>query len=264
MTPDIQIRTRIMAVVFAVLATCAVARAQSVDPTFNPGVSGYVYALAVQADGKIMVGGTFYKLGGGGTGTTTRNSLGRLNTDGSVDMTFDPDVYYSALSEATVGALALQADGKILVGGSFTGLGGQPGLYNPRHLPRKNIARLNADGSFDTSFDPGAGGTAFGGVTALVVQADGKIVVGGGFTALGGGGAGTTTRNYIGRLNADGTLDTDFNPGANGNVTALAVQADSRSIIQTFCDSVLGFSISLGAIQKVLDRVSRAIEPAFL
>ena len=63
-------------------------------------------------------------------------------------------------------------------------------------------------------FDPGANGT----VRALAVQADGKILVGGAFTTLGGGGTGTTTRNYIGRLNADGSLDTSFNPGANSFV----------------------------------------------
>ena len=76
---------------------------------------------------------------------------------------------------------------------------------------RNYIGRLNADGSLDTSFDPGANGN----VVALAVQADGKILVGGALTTLGGGGTGTTTRNYIGRLNADGSLDTSFDPGAS-------------------------------------------------
>ena len=84
----------------------------------------------------------------------------------------------------------MQADGKILVGGYFTTLGGQP---------RTNIARLNANGTVDSGFNPGAGGD-YARCVALAVQADGKILVGGYFTTLGG-----QARNYIGRLNADGT-----------------------------------------------------------
>ena len=108
---------------------------------------------------------------------------------------------------AYVLALAVQADGKILVGGDFTTLGGG----GTGTTTRNQIGRLNADGSLDTSFDPGADGD----VSALAVQADGKILVGGPFTTLGGGGTGTTTRNHIGRLtNTDAalqnlTVDTD-------------------------------------------------------
>ena len=76
---------------------------------------------------------------------------------------------------------------------------------------RNRIGRLNADGSLDTSFDPGANSYVY----ALAVQADGKILVSGDFITLGGGGLGTTVRYYIGRLNADGSLDMSFDPGAN-------------------------------------------------
>jgi hypothetical protein len=86
-------------------------------------------------------------------------------------------------------SLALQADGKILVVGDFTTLGGQSRNY---------IGRLNADGTLDTSFNPGAGGT-YPDVTSLAVQADGKILVGGYFTTLGG-----HSRNNIGRLENTG------------------------------------------------------------
>jgi uncharacterized delta-60 repeat protein len=189
----------------------------SLDTSFNPGANWSVYALSVQADGKIVVGGNFTTLGGGGTGTTTRNGIGRLNADGSLDTSFNPG------ANNPVFALAVQADGKILVGGLFTTLGGG-GMGT---TTRNQIGRLNADGSLDTSFNPGANSD----VWALAVQADGKILVGGGFTTLGGGGTGTTTRNYIGRLNADGSLDTSFNPGANGAVYALAVQADGKILV---------------------------------
>jgi uncharacterized delta-60 repeat protein len=191
------------------LGTAAVAHAQSLDTSFNPGANNEVRALAVQADGKILVGGDFTALGGGGTGTTTRNFLGRLNADGSLDTGFNPG------ANGAVYALAVQADGKILVGGIFTGLGGSPSTgFNPRN----RIGRLNPDGSLDTSFNPGADGSVF----ALVVQADGKILVGGDFATLGG-----APRYSIGRLGANGAPDS-FNPGANDKIWAVAVQADGK------------------------------------
>ncbi|MGB8647349.1 MAG: Ig-like domain repeat protein, partial [Anaerolineae bacterium] len=151
----------------------------SLDTTFNPGANNTVNALAVQADGKILVGGNFTMLGGGGTGTTTRNDIGRLNADGSLDTTFNPG------ADNSVSTLAVQADGKILVGGNFVTLGGQTRNY---------IGRLNADGSLDATFNPGADNT----VIALAVQADGKILVIGTFGTLGG-----QARTAFGRLTAD-------------------------------------------------------------
>src|SRR5712692_3876911 len=184
----------------------------TLDNAFDPGANGEVNALAIQADGKILVAGNFTTLGGGGTGTTLRNHLGRLNPDGTLDITFTRGANRAVL------ALALQADGKILIGGDFTKLAGSPAIA------RSRIARFNADGTADISFDPGANRT----VRSLAVQLDGKILVGGDFTALGGGGTGTTTRKRIGRLNPDGTLDITFNPGAGGSVRALALQRDGK------------------------------------
>jgi uncharacterized delta-60 repeat protein len=89
--------------------------------------------------------------------------------------------------------------------------------------PREGLGRLNADGTLDTTFgNPGADGT----VRALVLQPDGRIVVGGSFETLGG-----PPRNYIGRLNADGSIDTTFNPGANDPVNTLAIQTDGRIVV---------------------------------
>ena len=168
---------------------------------FDPGANNSVLALAEQADGKILVGGFFTMLGGGGTGTTARSSIGRLNADGTLDTSFDPG------AGSIVHTLAVQADGKILVGGVFTTLGGG----GTGTTTRNRIGRLNADGTLDTSFDPGASSA----VDALAVQADGKILAGGAFTMLGGGGTGTTARNSIGRLtNTDSAfqkLATDTN-----------------------------------------------------
>jgi uncharacterized delta-60 repeat protein len=151
----------------------------------------------VQADGKIVVGGEFSMLGG-----APRNSIGRLDADGSLDTTFDPGDEF-----AVFWIFAVQADGKIVVGGEFSMLGG---------VARDSIGRLNADGSVDTSFDLGANSP----VLTLALQTDGKIVVGGTFSMLGG-----AARSAIGRLSAapqqsiagdnDGCQTTATLPGAN-------------------------------------------------
>ncbi len=173
--------------------------------TFNPGANDDVNTLAVQPDGKILVGGAFSTLGG-----QTRIGIGRLNTNGTVDTTFNPGV------DRPVSTLAVQADGKILVGGYFTMLGGQPRNY---------IGRLNTNGTVDTAFNPGAND----GVVSIAVQADGEILVGGEFTSLGG-----ETRNRIARLNSDGTLDLIFHPRVEGSsvvipgVYSLALQTDGK------------------------------------
>jgi len=171
---------------------------------FNPGAEGQgpVLALAVQADGKIVVGGGFTRLGG-----QARDGIGRLNPDGTLDFAFDPG------TDNWVSSLVVQADGKILLGGSFGTVAGQP---------RSRIARLNADGTLDASFNPGANGE----VRSLVVQSDGKILVGGNFSTLAG-----QPRHCLGRLNADGTLDNSFNPDADGGVYSLAVQADGKIVV---------------------------------
>jgi uncharacterized delta-60 repeat protein len=113
--------------------------------------------------------------------------------------------------------LAVQPDEGILVGGVFTTLGGQP---------RSNLGRLNADGTLDSTFNPGAVGDNFAAVDSLAVQSDGRILVGGEFTTLGG-----QPRNNLGRLNADGTLDSTFDPGVGGLVYNLALQTDGKILV---------------------------------
>lgn len=120
---------------------------------------------------------------------------------------------YNLGANGTIYALAQQSDGKIVVGGAFTTLGG---------LKRSNIGRLNADGSLDTAFNPGADGVIY----ALAVQTDDKIVVGGNFDNLAG-----AARSKIARLNPDGTLDSSFNPVANEYVTILLIQPDGKILV---------------------------------
>ena len=187
----------------------------SVDTSFNPGASGIVAALVVQADGKILVGGAFTTLGGGGTGTTPRTNLGRLNTDGSVDVSFRVDAI-----GAGVYALGVLRDGRIVVGGDFTALGGGTAAVS-----RRNLGRIESDGTVDAGFNPGTDGE----IDAMAVQPDGRVLVGGEFTKLGGGA--TTARSFVGRINVDGSLDAAFNPAPNEPVYALALQPDGRIVI---------------------------------
>ena len=198
-----------------------------------------MYSLAVQADGKILVGGEFTTLGG-----QTRNYIGRLNADGTLDSELqsggehpcvirwrcrrtgrfwwaafhhagraDAQLHWPAECGRDAGQ-RLQSGGEQCVcirwrcrrtgrfwwAAYFTTLGGQPRNY---------IARLNAGRDAGHRLQSG-GGLCY--VYSLAVQADGKILVGGNFTTLGG-----QPRNHIGRLNADGTLDSGFNPGANSD-----------------------------------------------
>jgi uncharacterized delta-60 repeat protein len=174
----------------------------NLDTDFHSSAGDYVYSMAVQADGKILVGGPFFTLAG-----QARECLGRVNADGSLDTGFSP------AADNSVFSLAVQSDGKILAGGGFTTLGGATRSY---------IARLNPGGTAESSFNPGANNAVY----CLALQTDGKILVGGAFTTLGG-----QARSCIGRLNANGTLDTTFNPGADNTVYSLAIQADNKIVV---------------------------------
>jgi len=195
----------------------------SLDMAFDPKAGGFVSCVAVQRDGKILMGGEFQTLQPNGAASATpRKFIARLNTDGSLDTAFDPK---AGGSGNYVECLAVQADGKILLGGQFGTL--QPnGAANP--TTRLQIARLNPDGSLDTDFNPKANGP----VECIAVQENGQILLGGSFTSLQpNGAAAATARQYVARVNADGSLDAGFDPKANKNVTSLAVQADGKVLI---------------------------------
>ena len=85
-------------------------------------------------------------------------------------------------------------------------------------------------------FDPNANGV----IHVVVVQPDGKILIGGDFTTLSPNGGAAVTRNRIARLNADGTLDTAFDPNANGTVFSIALQADGKILAGGFFTSIGG------------------------
>ena len=177
----------------------------TLDTGFDPNVNSSVFSITVQSDGKILVGGFFTSVGG-----TTRNYLARLNTNGTLDAGFNPN------PSNAIYRIIVQPDGKILVGGNFTTVGG---------VARNRVARLNADGTLDTGFvDPNVNGVVNS--NSMTTQPDGKILIGGAFTTVG-----STVRNRIARLNADGTLDTGFDPGAGNTVSSIIVQSDGRILV---------------------------------
>jgi uncharacterized delta-60 repeat protein len=191
----------------------------TLDASFNPGAGAdeEVDALALQSNGKVVIGGRFTHYNG-----TSRNHIARANADGSLDASFDPGT--GTGPDTVVYAVALQSDGKILIGGDFT-------MYNG--FPRYGIARLNANGSLDTTFDPGDG--VRGNVLTMAVQPDGRILIAGWFDQYDG-----TDRANVARLNANGSLDTSFDPGQgpDDRVHALTLQADGKLLIGGYFNAV--------------------------
>jgi len=149
----------------------------TLDTGFNPAPSSWVSNVALQPDGKILVGGSFSAVGG-----QPRAHIARLNSSGTADLSFNPGMDYLPCS------LALQADGRIVVGGVFSTLGGQP---------RSNLGRLNADGTLDPSLNQGTDPSFNGTVYSAAVQTDGKILVAGNFATLAG-----QPRSRLGRFNS--------------------------------------------------------------
>ncbi len=156
------------------------------DSAFKPAPNGQVSAIALQPDGKVVVAGAFTSIGG-----RACNYIGRLNSDGTLDTNFN-----ATTARGSIFCLLVQPDGKILAGGIFSSLDGQP---------RTKLGRLNSDGSLDVSFNPQPDNHNSWGIRSLLLQTDGKILVGGDFVTMAG-----TNRPSIARLNSDGTLDLTF------------------------------------------------------
>ena len=195
-----------LTVMLFVLMAAAV-RGQSALDGFDPNANGNVRVVVVQPDGKILIGGDFTTLSPNGGAPVTRNRIARLNPDGTLDIAFNPN------ANNLVFSIAVQADGKILAGGLFTSIGGQP---------RNRLARLDATTGLADSFNPNANG-ANGFVDAIAVQGDGKILAGGFFTSIGG-----QPRNSMARLDATTGLADSFNPNANNAVRSIVVQANGK------------------------------------
>ncbi|MFM9955769.1 MAG: hypothetical protein ACKVVO_17100, partial [Opitutaceae bacterium] len=204
-------------------AVAAFAQSPSAADGFDPNVDGNVYVLATQPDGKLLVAGQFTSLRPGGGVSAIRNNLARLNPDGSVDATFDPN------ANGPIRALVLQPDGRIVIGGDFTSL--QPNGATTT-TTRNRVARLNANGTLDLTFNPNISGGTLPQVNALTFQPNGKLVIGGRFTTVQPG-ATAAARNHVARFNADGSLDTAYNPNPNSLVLALVSQLEASNFAGT-------------------------------
>ncbi len=201
--------------IYCCLSVCSILKAQpgTIDPTFNVG-TGFdriVKTIVLQPDGRILVGGEFKKFN-----EQPINGIARLNKDGSLDTTFRPKFDFLA----AVNAMALQKDGKIIIGGLFMGKENAQGTFNPR-----NILRLNQDGSIDHSFNVGTGFSPS--VYAISIQCDGNILVGGDFTKFNG-----QACRHIVRLHKDGSIDPSFKliKTYDKIVFSIALQPDGKII----------------------------------
>jgi len=192
----------------------------SADTTFNigTGFDGQIWCLALQPDGKILVGGNFNLFDG-----ATYNHFVRLNTDGSVDTTFNTGTGFaiSQIHRATISRIAVQPDGKIFVGGRFITYNGTPAV---------GLIRLNSDGTPDNTFVTGTGikdnTPLVGEVKDILIQPNGKILVAGNFNKYN-----DEPHKNIVRLNDDGSVDTtiDFKDGFSAVV--LDIELDSTGNI---------------------------------
>ena len=254
------------------LTQIAQAQDDSLDVTFNPGsgANNTVYALALNTNAQVLVGGLFNTFNG-----QSRNYLTRLNADGSLDNVFLP----LQGPGAQVYAIAVDSSGRTYIGGAFTGYNGitmsrfarlrddasldlswpDVGFNNAVDFiqwqssghfvvlgpftqigatPRMNVARLNSDASVDGLFNPGAG-VSDGGIFALALQPDGKIIIAGSFTTNS-----PVSRQFIARVTSNGSSDPTFNAGYIGGsyIQTLALQPDGKLVVAGPFTSINGYS----------------------
>jgi len=184
----------------------------SLDETFSTGqgANNTILCLALQNDGKIIIGGNFGMFDG-----AAASRIARLNTNGSRDIDFN--IGYGFQGNAAIYALGLQSSGKIIAAGTFS-------LFDS--IAVNGIVRLNTNGSLDTTFAPGFGPQ--GAIDKMLIQSDDKIIIGGRFTMFD-----SIPVGYFARLNADGSLDTTFQTGTGFNnfVEAMALQEDGNILV---------------------------------
>lgn len=186
------------------------------DNTFIASFNGIVRGLAVQPDGKILVAGWFTQVNG-----QPINYLARLKSNGEVDSSFTTNII-----DNYINAMQLMANGNIYIGGGFDTIAGARYAH---------LARLNNNGQPDTLFN--TSNASNGDVINLLVQADGKILIGGWFNFYA-----QQQRSKIARVNFDGSLDETFvvGSGASNDVTSFALQPDGKILIGGFFNNYNG------------------------
>lgn len=216
--------TKLFLLIFScILLSSTNAKAIGVEQGFNPVLRlsvGTVSQTALQPDGKVVIAGDFTTVDG-----VIRRGLARLNGDGSLDTSFDA----GSGADSNISVITIQPDGKISIGGNFINVNG---------VSRNKIARLNSDGSLDTTFTSSILANASGSRVLTIALANGKIYIGGEFTGFSGG----IQRNVIARLENDGSLDTTFNLNLSSlnTINVIKPQTDGRILIGGSFSSVSG------------------------
>lgn len=181
----------------------------SFTANYGSGRLRYFQSMALQPDGRVLVAGYYSPANG-----ATYNAVVRLTTTGAVDASFTSSPITTLSVNTGLNDLAVQTDGKILVGGQFTAVSG---------TSRLNVARLNADGTHDTGFVPPS---LTGTVNKVLLQPNSRILLGGTFTGAG-------LPNNLARLLPTGMADASFGATAvpNGAVRTLLVQPDGAIVV---------------------------------
>lgn len=193
----------------------------SIDNTFNIG-SGFndiVNRIVLQPDGKILVIGEFNQYNG-----YNRNSIVRLNNNGSIDLSFIVGTGISTFQLSM--DIKLQTDGKIIVCGDI-------GQYNGTAVNR--IFRLTPTGAIDNTFSIGSGPNAR--VNTLLIQPDGKYLITGLFTTFN-----SVSTPHVLRLNNDGSIDGTFaspTSGITGNIYTTSMDSINRLYL---CGSLTSYN----------------------
>lgn len=165
------------------------------------GFNNVVHKAAIQTDGKVIAVGEFSSFS-----AQPRNGIVRLNPDGDIDLTFSigtgfDDVVYD---------VSIQSDGKIIAVGQFDSYNGNP---------CGRVARLNADGSFDATFNCTPGFS--GGPRILQIDSNDRLTIAGFFSSYNG-----QDSNNIIRLTTDGSWDSEFNVGSGFSSSIQAMEFD--------------------------------------
>jgi uncharacterized delta-60 repeat protein len=190
-----------------------------VEKTLKPGTgvtssvgvgSPHIYDLTELPDGKMLAIGNFTHVQG-----VARGYIARLNTDATLDPTFSASVTGGDPYSMIVG-VRVQPDGKIVIVGTFTTVGG---------ASRKHIARLNVNGSLDVSFNPGTGPDQP--IPRIELLPGGQMLIAGQFNTYAG-----VARQNLARLNTNGVLDTTFDAGSfgDGAIYSIALQTNGDII----------------------------------
>ncbi len=192
-------------------------------PALPGQVDCFLNAAVQLADGKILVGGYFNRFNG-----SVQNGLIKLNADGTKDNSFNIGTAFTQGSfPGNIQKIIVLNDGKLLISGGFLSFNG---------TANSGLIKLNADGTIDSSFTLGV--NLYGVAGDIVVQADGKILVG-------DYGSNSLTPK-IRRLNANGSLDTTFNVGAgfDNAVREIVLQPDGKILVSGFFSTYKGASVN--------------------